>query len=134
MGGISQSLERFLVVIIGVGLSLAPTELGEGCANHPTMYKMAPTSKDYLAPNGNSAKVDSCSFSSQFGTTASRKAFLNPPDRVRYLFLGVSIVLYCHTLLNDKDKLLGNFVIGGHHGVHFHKPGWNSLLHTRAVR
>lgn len=86
-GGFGKVWKHFRLSQCGLGLLLSSTELRQGWANHPTMYKMAPTSKDYLASNENSAKVDRCSFSSQFGTTASRKAFLSTPDRVRYLFL-----------------------------------------------
>lgn len=50
-GGFGKVWKHFRLSQCGLGLLLASTELRQGCANHPTMYKTAPTSKDYLASN-----------------------------------------------------------------------------------
>ena len=80
-----MTISGSILIVTGVGRVFATgIYRAKDAAKHSITYRTAPTTKNYLAQNVNSAKVKKHCSIPQFDITLSRKAFLNTLD---YLFL-----------------------------------------------
>lgn len=114
-GGFGKVWKHFRLSQCGLGLLLASTELRQGCANHPTMYKTTPTwiiwppMKTVPRLTGAALVLSLVPQRAGRPSWAPQREFGNSS----WFPVVLSIVLYSHTSLNDEGKLLGDFVIVG---------------------